>query len=325
MKAIVYRRFGPPEVLELAELPKPVPKGREILVRVRATTVTAADWRCRSRVVPKGFGLLAGAFLGFSRPRHPVLGSELAGEIEAVGEAVSTFKVGDPVFAYAGTTFGCYAEYRCVPEDGAVAPKPPNLSFDEAAVLPFGGTTALGFLRRAGLQAGERVLVNGASGACGTAAVQLAKHLGAEVTGVCSGANVELVRSLGADRVIDYTKEDFSHGGDRYDVVVDTAGTAPFSRSQGALADRGRLVQILGALPDMLRAPWVSLTSGKKIIAGSPGWRPEDLRLLAELARAGLYRPVIDRRYRLEQMVEAHRYVDLGHKKGNVVVTLGAT
>jgi NADPH:quinone reductase-like Zn-dependent oxidoreductase len=324
MKAIVCRRFGPPEVLELTELPKPVPKDREVLVRVRATTVSAADWRARSRILPKGFGLLAGAFLGFTRPRHPILGTELAGEVEAVGKSVSRFAVGDPVFAFPGIGFGCYAEYRCVPEDGAVAPKPPNLSFEEAAALTFGGTTALGFLRRAGLKAGERVLVNGASGACGTAAVQLAKHLGAEVTGVCSGANVELVRSLGADRVVDYTKEDFTRGGDRYDVIVDAVGSAPFSRSRGSLVDGGRLLAIVAALPEMLRAPWESFTSGKKIIAGSPGSRPEDLRFLAELAQAGRYRPVIDRRYRMEQMVEAHRYVDLGHKRGNVVVTLEA-
>jgi NADPH:quinone reductase-like Zn-dependent oxidoreductase len=322
MKAIVYRRFGPPEVLELTELPKPVPTAREVLVRIRATTVTAGDWRCRSKILPAGFSLLAGAFLGYRRPRHPVLGSELAGEVAAIGEAVSAFRVGDPVFAYTGTELGCYAEYRCVREDGAIAPKPPNLSFEEAAALSFGGTTALGFLRRAGLRSGERVLVNGASGACGTAAVQLARHLGAHVTAVCSGGNADLVRSLGADRVIDYTKEDFTRREDRYDVIVDTASTAPFARSAASLADGGRLVQIVGSLPDMLRAPWVSLTSRKKIIAGSPGYRPDDLRQLANLARDGRYRSVIDRRFRFEEMVEAHRYVDLGHKKGNVVVSV---
>jgi NADPH:quinone reductase-like Zn-dependent oxidoreductase len=204
-----------------------------------------------------------------------------------------------------------------------VALKPPNLTYAEAAALSFGGTTALDFFRRGRLRSGERVLVNGASGGVGTAAVQLARHFGADVTGVCSAANAELVRSLGATRVIDYTKEDFTRSGDTYDVIVDTAGTAPFSRSKGSLKEGGRLLLVLGGLPDMLRIPWVSMTSGKKIVAGPATVRAEDVRLLAELARAGAFRPVIDRRYPFERIVEAHRYVDTGRKKGNVVVTLG--
>jgi NADPH:quinone reductase-like Zn-dependent oxidoreductase len=217
---------------------------------------------------------------------------------------------------------GCHAEYKCMPEDGSVALKPASLSYDEAAALSFGGTTALDFFRRGKLQRGEKVLVNGASGGVGTAAVQLARHFGAEVTGVCSTANVDLVKSLGANQVIDYTKEDFTENGETYDVIVDTAGTAPFSRSKGSLKKGGRLLLVLGGLTDMLQVPWVSLTSSKRVIAGPAAERAEDLRFLAELAEAGEYKPVIDRRYPFERIAEAHRYVDQGHKRGNVVITL---
>ena len=209
-----------------------------------------------------------------------------------------------------------------MPEDGAVALKPPNLTYDEAAAMSFGGTTALDFFRRGKLQSGERVLVNGASGGVGTAAVQLAKHFAADVTGVCSTANVELVRSLGANHVVDYTKEDFTENGETYDVIVDTVGTAPFSRSRDSLKERGRLLLVLGGLPDMLQIPWVSMTSSKKVIAGPATERSEDLRFLAALAQAGEFKPVIDRRYPFEQIAEAHRYVDTGRKKGNVIITL---
>ena len=206
--------------------------------------------------------------------------------------------------------------------DGAVAPKPATLTYDEAAAISFGGTTALDFFRRGKLQSGEKVLINGASGGVGTAAVQLAKHFAADVTGVCSTANVELVRFLGANHVIDYTKEDFTTNGETYDVIVDTAGTAPFSRSKGSLRERGRLLLVLGRLPDMLQIPWVSMTSSKRIIAGPATERAEDLRFLAELAEAGEFKLVIDRRYPFEQIAEAHRYVDTGHKRGNVIITL---
>jgi NADPH:quinone reductase-like Zn-dependent oxidoreductase len=328
VKAYAHDRFGPPEVLQLKDFPTPVPGEHEVLVRIRATTVTSGDWRVRSLEVPRGFGLLSRLALGFSGPRRPILGSELSGEIEAVGRAVTRFRVGDPVFGFTGTRMGCHAEYRCLPEEGhgrkdeAVALKPANLSHEEAAAQSFGGTTALSFLRKAKLQRGEKVLVVGASGGVGTAAVQLARHLGARVTGVCSTANLELVRSIGADRVIDYRKEDFTRNGERYDVIVDTTGTAPFSRCEGSLAEGGRLLVVLGSLPEMLRAPWVSLTSTKKVIGGVASWGVEDLRLLASLAEAGHYRPVIDRRYRFEEMVEAHRHVDAGHKRGSVVVTV---
>lgn len=322
MKAWVYRRFGPPEVLELTEIPKPAPGDHEVLVKVRATTVTAGDWRCRSFIVPKGFGLMAGMFLGFTRPKHPILGSELSGEIESVGRAVTRFKVGDQVFAFSFPGMGCHAEYKCLAEDGAVVPKPANLSHEEAAALSFGGTTALVFLRKAGIRPGDKVLVNGASGCVGTAAVQLARHFGAEVTGVCSTGNVALVRSLGAEKVIDYTGEDFTRNGETYDIIVDTAGTAPFARSRASLKAGGRLLLVLGSLPDMLRAPWARLTGSLRIIAGTETPRVEHLRFLAGLAESGNFKPVIDRRYPFAQMIEAHRHVDAGHKKGNVVITL---
>lgn len=322
MKACVYERYGPPEVLQLKEVEKPTPKDNQALIKTHAATVTSGDWRVRSLNVPAGFGLIMRLVFGISKPRQPILGSELAGVVESVGKDVTRFKVGDQVFAFSDAAMGCHAEYKCMPQDGAVVIKPSNLTYDEAAAISFGGTTALDFLRRGKLQSGERILVNGASGAVGTAAVQLAKHFGADVTGVCSTSNVELVRSLGASHVIDYTKEDFTQNGETYDVIVDTVGTAPFSRSKDSLKDGGRLLMVLAGLPDMLQAPWMSMTSSKKIIAGPAAVRAEDLRFLARLAEAGEFKPVIDRRYPFEQIVEAHRYVDTGRKKGNVVIML---
>lgn len=322
MKAVVYERYGPPEVLEFKELETPAPKNSEVLIKIHATTVTSADWRVRSLNVPAGFGLITRLVFGVSKPRQPILGSELAGIVESVGKDVRNFKIGDEVFAFSDASMGCHAEYKCMPQDGAVALKPPSLSYDEAAALSFGGTTALDFFRRGKLRRGESVLVNGASGAVGTAAVQIAKHFGADVTGVCSTANVELVKSLGARRVIDYTAEDFTQNAETYDVIVDTAGTAPFSRSRASLKEGGRLLMVLGGLPDMLQMPWVSMTSSKKVIAGPATGRAEDLRFLAGLAQAGEYKPVIDRRYPFEQIAEAHRYVDTGRKRGNVVITV---
>lgn len=323
MKAILYQQYGPPDVLQMADIAKPIPKPNEILIKTYATTVTSGDWRVRSLTVPAGFGWMTRLVFGVSRPRQPILGSELAGVVESVGAAVSRFKVGDAVFAFSDARMGCYAEYKCMPQDGAVACKPPGLSYGEAAALSFGGTTALDFLRRAKLQRGESVLINGASGAVGAAAVQLARHFGAHVTAVCGTANMAWVRALGASQVIDYTQEDFTQNGQTYHVIMDTVGTAPFSRCQASLRDGGRLLLVLAGLADMLHAPWASLTSGKKVIAGPVSVRAEDLPLLAELAATGAFKAVIDRRYPFEQMVEAHRYVDSGRKKGNVVVMLG--
>jgi NADPH:quinone reductase-like Zn-dependent oxidoreductase len=323
MKAIVYERYGSPEVLQLKETEKPAPKNHEVLIRTHATTVTSADWRVRSLEVPAGFGILIRLALGISRPRQPILGTELAGVVESVGRDVGRFKVGDKVFAFSDAAMGCYVEYKCMPEDGAVALIPSSLTFDQAAALSFGGLTALDFFRRGKLQRGEKVLVNGASGGVGTAAVQLARHFGADVTGVCSSANVELVRHLGARHVIDYTREDFTQNGETYDVIVDTTGTAPFSRSKASLKEGGRLLMVLAGLPDMLLAPWMAKMGNKSAIAGpAAAGCAEDLRFLAGLAEAGEFQPVIERRYPFDQIVEAHRHVDTGRKKGNIVITL---
>jgi NADPH:quinone reductase-like Zn-dependent oxidoreductase len=322
MKAVVYEQYGGPDVLRLTEVTTPVPKDDEVLIRIHATTVTAGDWRVRSLDVPKGFGWMSRLAIGLTGPRQPILGSELSGVIAATGKAVTKFKPGDAVFAFPGTRLGCHAEYRCMSEEGAVALKPANLGHDQAAALSFGGTTALHFLREAKLSAGEKILINGASGAVGTAAVQLAKHFGAEVTAVCSAGNADLVRSLGADHVIDYTTEDFTRNDCVYDVIMDTAGTAPFARSSTSLREGGRLLLVLGGLRDLLSIPWIALTNSRKVIGGTAKEKSSDLRLLAGLAERGEFVPVIDRRYRFDEIVEAHRYVDTGRKKGNVVITL---
>jgi NADPH:quinone reductase-like Zn-dependent oxidoreductase len=321
MKAMVYEKYGPPDVLRWTDVTQPTPKENELLIRIHATTVTSADMRARSLQLPTGFGFMGRLVFGVSRPRQPILGTELAGEVAAIGKHVTRFKVGDRVFAYPGGSMGSYAEYRCMPENGAVALMPPSLTYSQAAALSFGGLTALSFLKLGRLQRGERVLVNGASGGVGTAAVQLAKHFGAEVTGVCSTPNVALVTSLGADHVIDYTRDDFTKHGP-YDIVVDTVGTAPYSRCKVALKDGGRLLLVLAGLSDTLAAPWVSMMSRHKVIAGVASGRAEDLRLLAGLVDEGTYKPVIDRCYPMAEMVEAHRYVETGRKRGNVIVTL---
>lgn len=323
MKAIVCTAYGPPDVLQLQEVEKPVPKGQEVLIKIHATAVNSGDWRIRSLEVPPGFGIFVRLAFGFSRLRQPILGVVLAGKVEAVGKDVTKFRAGDEVFAMDGNKMGCHAEYKTMPEDGVIALKPGNLNFEEAAAITFGGMTAINYLReRAGIKRGDNVLVNGASGAVGIAAVQVAKYFGAQVTGVCSTANVEFVQSFGADKVVDYTREDFTGKGETYDIIMDNVGNAPYSRVKNALREGGRLLAVVAGLPEMARIPWVALTSSKKVIAGPADERPEDLRFLAELAEAGQFRPAISRRYPLEQMAEAHRYVDTGHKQGNVVVTL---
>lgn len=322
MKAIVCQRYGPPEVLQCREVPQPSPRDHEVLIRIRATTVTSADCRVRGLDMPRGFGLLARLALGFSGPRQSILGTEFAGDVQAVGARVRRFKRGDAVFALGGTRMGGYAEYRCLPEDGCLAIRPATLAVDEAAALAFGGTTALDFFRRAQLRQGESVLINGASGGVGTAAVQLARYFGADVTAVCSAANADLVRTLGARRVIDYTREDFTRDGRTYDLIMDVVGTAPFARCKDSLKTQGRLLLVLATLPDMLAIPWLRLRHAQRIVAGPAVEQAEDLQFLAELAQAGEFKPVIDRRYPFEQMVQAHRYVGTGRKRGNVVVQL---
>ncbi|MCO6490324.1 MAG: NAD(P)-dependent alcohol dehydrogenase [Phaeodactylibacter sp.] len=323
MKAIIATGYGSPDVLQLQEVEKPVPKDQEVLIKIHATAVNSGDWRIRSLEVPPGFGLFVRLAFGFSRPRQPILGVVLAGKVEAVGKDVKKFRAGDEVFAMDGNNMGCHAEYKTMPEDGVIALKPGNLNFEEAAAITFGGMTAINYLReRAGIKSGDKVLVNGASGAVGIAAVQVARYFGAQVTGVCSTANVEFVQSFGADKVVDYTREDFAGNGETYDIIMDNVGNAPYPRVKNSLREGGRLLAVVAGLPEMARTPWVALTSSKKVVAGPADERPEDLRFLAELAEAGQFRPAISHRYPLEQMAEAHRYVDTGHKQGNVVVTL---
>ena len=323
MKAIICTKYGPPEVLQLKEVEKPVPRDNELLIKVYATTVTAADFRVRSFTVPLSYWLPARIALGFRKPRKAILGVELAGEIESVGQEIKRFKPGDQVFAATLNSFGAYAEYKCLPEDAVIAIKPSNLTYEEAAALPVGARTALHFLRKANIQRGQKVLVYGASGSVGTYAVQLARYFGAEVTGVCSTTNLELVKSLGADKVIDYTAEDFSNKGETYDVIFEAVDKSSFSACLRALKKEGIYVNVTVPLPG-IRMLWTKMTSSKKLILGENlPEKAEDLTFLKELVEAGKIKPVIDRGYPLEQIVEAHRYVDKGHKKGNVVITVG--
>ncbi len=325
MKAMTYARYGGPEVVTLSEVAKPSPGPGEILIRVVATTVTSADWRARSLDLPRGFGLLGRLVFGLTGPRQPILGTELAGIVEAVGRRVSRFKPGDAVIAFPGGRYGSHAEYRTMREDGTVVLKPGNLSFEEAASLPFGAMTALPFLRdKARIRPGERVLVVGASGAVGSAAVQIARHLGADVTGVTSTGNVDLVASIGANRVIDYTRTDFATTGETFDIILDTTGTVPFASCAGSLKPGGRLVIVLASFAETIGIGRPPKASGLKVIAGYVPVRPADLRTIAEMAANGDLRPVIDRVYPLEDAAEAHARVDTGRKRGSVVLVVGS-
>ena len=329
MKAVVYRKYGSPDVLQLEDVEKPVPKNNEVLIRIYSTTVTAEDcvFRKAGLSMPPTLQRMGARFVtGLTRPKKSILGTQLAGEIEAAGKDVKRFKEGDSVFAALGAGLGANAEYICLSEEGALAIKPANMTYEEAAAVPSGALTALPFLRDKGsIQSGQKVLINGASGSVGSFAVQLAKYFGAEVTGVCSTTNLELVRSLGADKVIDYTVEDFTKSGQTYNIIFDTVGKTSFSRCKRSLKREGIYLTTVPTLAILLQMLWTSKIGSKQAMIAFTGLRPpsekaKDLVFLKELIEAGRLKPVIDRRYPLEQTAEAHRYVETGHKKGNVVI-----
>ncbi|MFD4929808.1 NAD(P)-dependent alcohol dehydrogenase [Peribacillus butanolivorans] len=322
MKAIICTKYGPPDVLQLKEVEKPAPKDNEVLIKIYATTVSSGDARMRSSTFPKGFWLPGRIALGLIKPKKSILGYELAGEIEAIGKDVKRFNEGDLVFGFTGASFGANAEYICLPEERVVV-KPDNMTYEEAASVPFGALSSLFFLRDKGnIQSGQKVLIYGASGSLGTFAIQLAKHFGSEVTGVCSTTNLELVKSLGADKVIDYTNEDFTKYGKTYDIIFDTVGKTSFSRCKSSLKQKGFYLAAVAGLPQFVQMLWTSMIGSKKVIGGITPGRTEDLIFLKELIEAGKIKSVIDRHYPLEQIAEAHSYVEKGHKKGNVVITL---
>jgi NADPH:quinone reductase-like Zn-dependent oxidoreductase len=323
MKAAVFAEYGPPNVVQIKDVEKPVPKDNEVLVRIHASTICAADYRIR-----KADPFLVRFMIGLRRPKIHILGMEFAGTIESVGQAVTRFAAGDQVFGATGFKFGAHAEYACLPEDGTLAIKPVNMTLEQAAAVLFGGFTALHFLRKAKIQAGQKVLIYGASGSVGVFAVQLAKHFGAHVTALCSTANLDLVKSLGADQVVDYTREDFSRAGRVYDMVFDTVGYSGFSRSLTSLKRGGFYVRgggsgrLLSMLGDILRGMWISITGAAKIVGGVARGDAADVSFLKQLIEAGEIRTVIDRRYSLDQIAEAHRYAEAGHKKGHVVIVI---
>lgn len=323
MKAAVFREYGPPEVLQFTDLEKPTPGDNEVLIRIGAVTVNTGDCEMRRPEIPNTIWFLIRLVFGLRKPRKQILGAYFAGEIEAVGNAVERLRVGDQVFAASGPRFGAYAEYICLPSSYPVAAKPASMTYEEAAAVPLGGINALHYLRKAKVQSGDRVLINGAGGSFGTFAVQLAKLMGAEVTGVDSTEKLDMLRTLGADHVIDYTREDFTESGETYDVIFNVVAGSSYSRNLRSLNKGGRyLLTNPAGISQMLRAVWTSMTSDKKVIIQFASEEVEDLVYLRELIEAGRLRSVIDRSYPLEQAAEAHRYVETDRKKGNVVLTM---
>jgi len=321
MKAIVWTEYGPPDVLRLKEVEKPSPKDNEVLIRIYATTVTAGDSELRSLKFPFYFRLPMRIWIGLRKPRGTTIpGTELAGEIESVGKDVKQFKEGDQVFGSAGLAFEAHAEYISLPEEGSVARKPANMTFEEAAAVPFGGRDALHFLRKANIETGQKILINGAGGSIGTFAVQLAKYMGAEVTGVDSTRKLDMLRGIGADKVIDYAQEDFTKSGETYDVIFDVVGKISLSASEGSLKQNGCYLLANPGPSQLFRGLWTKISSSKKVIMETSSPATEDLMFLKELVEAGKIKSVIDRRYPLEQIREAHKYVETGHKKGNLVI-----
>ena len=322
MRAVVYEKYGPPGVLQLKEIPKPDPGDNEVLIKNFASTVTTYDCWMRSSTAPPGFGLMSRISSGLLQPKKPILGTELAGEIEAVGKDVKRFKAGDQVYSFLGAGMGGYAAYICLPESGALAIKPEKISYEQAAAIPQGALTALYFLRKAGIRNGMKVLIFGASGGVGNYAVQLARHFECEVTGVCSTEKMDLVKSLGADHIIDYTREDFINNGTTYDIIFDTAGKSAVSRARNSLAQGGAYIFATFGLPKLLQMLWISIINRVKVVFGLLEERSEDLDFLRDLVEAGELEAVVDRTYPLEQVAEAQRYVESGRKKGNVVITI---
>ncbi len=330
MKAVVYTQYGSPDVLHLQEMEKPAPKDNEILIKIHASSINFGDMIARKLgaiapeefYMPSLFWLFARIEFGFRKPKKGVLGSEFAGKIEAVGKGVTRFKQGDSVFGFRGMHMGANAEYLCMPEDGLVAIKPTNMTYEEAATIPGGALTALSLLRKVNIQHGQKVLINGASGGIGSAAVQLAKHFGAEVTGVCGTPRLEFVKALGADKVIDYTKEDFTRNGETYDLIFDVLGKVSFARCKNSLTPNGHLLYVSFKMKQLFQMLWTSRFSSKKVICALSSEKPDDLIFIKELAEAGKFKSVIDRCYPLEQTAEAHQYIENGHKKGNVVISL---
>ncbi len=326
MKAVVWTNYGPPEVLQLQEVAKPIPKDDEVLIKIYATTVTAGDCEARALDFPPFLGFPMRLYVGIRKPaRVTILGQEFAGEIEAVGKKVRRFRPGDQVFAGTGFDMGGYAEYKSMPEesaDGVLVLKPANMTFAEAAAVPTGGLEALHFLREAAVQPGQKVLINGAGGSIGTMAVQLACIYGAQVTAVDSAQKLDMLRSLGADHVIDYGQEDFTQNGQTYDVIFDVVGKSPFTGSMRSLKEHGRYLIANPRLSLIFRGPWASRRSGKKVFFGAASRKSEDLLYLKELIEAGKLKTVIDRRFPLAQAAEAHRYVETGQKAGNVILTV---